>query len=151
MDKERIKAATTGRAPGRSQATSPEAESVSRPTNVTDALSGGQSVTLGGRVFHLSPLDFNDLIVCEDHYETVMDFLSDLSDQKLRAVRFFLWLMFRKTDPDLAAEEVGALIPANLSEIRELLMTAARVSGFASESDPNARGISGGAEVPTGS
>ena len=144
---ERAKLASTGskaRAAGnRGRGTAPGGAGT-----VGEALgSAPKRITLGDREYELRPLNFNDLVIAERDWNTVAELFERAQRGSLRAVRYLLWLMLRKSDPDLTEEGVGELIPMSGAAFQEL---AAQISGATGMQDETAGEGAGAGESPTG-
>ena len=108
-------------------------------TTVTSALGiTPPTVTLGGREFKIEPLDFNDLIVIEEDRGNLAEFLAEVTALNLRALRYFFWLLLRKTEPELTQEDAGRLIPIQESEMLLLLAQMLRAAGLVGDDSGNA-------------
>lgn len=114
------------------------AKAAAAATTVTSALGlRPQTVTLGGRQFRIAPLDFNDLIVIEDEQGNLSEFLARVGSMELKAIRYFFWLLLRKSAPELTLEEAGQLIPIQETEITVLLVQMLAAAGLVGDDSGN--------------
>ena len=75
-------------------------------SELADALGRGVNVTLGDKILCVEPLDFNDLVDLEEYSGINADDLDmTVFLVSSRNKRFFLWLVLRKADPSLTAEQ----------------------------------------------
>lgn len=119
-------------------------------TRVSDALPGPTSVSLGGREFSLTALDFNDLVTIEGTYPSVQEFFDEVARERMGALRFFFWIMLKKSAPELTIEAAGALIPLRASVLAPVMATVMSATGLQDDSnDPNETGVeANGATTP---
>jgi hypothetical protein len=137
MDKEALKANTAGRAPRRGST----AKEAAQASKVSDALGVPGEVTLGEETFTLKPLVFNDLILIEGKYGDLDGFFKKIDAGALTAIRDFCWIMLRKSEPELTAEQAGERMPIAGEELNVLLTTLMAASGLQSkETSGNATG-----------
>lgn len=70
-------------------------------TGLAEALAIPEKVTFAGKEWTALPLDFNDLGEAEQRFGN----LETMDLDKITTQRYLLWLLLRKADPDLSAEE----------------------------------------------
>lgn len=105
-------------------------------STVTDALGPApRTVVLKGREFVVQPLDFNDLVQLETDRGSLGEFIAEVTGLRLEAIRYFFWLLFRKSVPEITLAETGTLIPIEEVAMAELLVQMLSAAGL-TESNP---------------
>lgn len=162
LDKDKLKEVTAGRA------RRDRAGSTARDTKAADALGTRRPLALtwpdGSEAkFTIHGLDVNDLCEVEQEYGSAEGFLAVVQAGRMTAVRYLLWLVLRKGDPRLSAEErnacryqltvqeAGALIAAHPDALAALTNEIMAGSGLIAEEGDPGNGETPAATESTGS
>jgi len=124
MDREKLKSATSGRAPGKRGGKAGQA------TEPADALGGLATLTLQGKPYTAGALTFNGLRRAQARFGSVGVFAQGLAAMDLDAILFLIHECLLPAHPDLDEEELGELLPIQDAELLPMLEQVLAVSGL---------------------
>ena len=96
------------------------------------------ALELGGRCFTLTPMSINELILIESEWGSSQAFFEAVETPDYSAIRFFAWLMLRKSAPELTADEAGELLPIRQGPLIAIVSKLIEASGLTDPNEPGA-------------